>query len=147
MYFVTPPVGTGALIAARVSGGTYLRTGFEATKAAMGGFIVPFLFLLSPALLLHRQAWDSAIAGIISTLIILVALQAALCNQYIIKTSPVQRLMLVLIAPALMTFMAVQNYALFASATAVFALLSFLQMRTKKKALFESLKVEGPVAE
>jgi TRAP-type uncharacterized transport system fused permease subunit len=52
MSAITPPVATGAYAAAALSGGNPNRIGFSAMKIALAGFIVPFIFIYSPQLLL-----------------------------------------------------------------------------------------------
>ncbi len=49
---LTPPVALAAFAAAGVSGGDPMRTGFAAVKLAIAGFIVPYMFVYSPQLLL-----------------------------------------------------------------------------------------------
>lgn len=49
---LTPPVALAAFAAAGLSGGDPMRTGFAAVKLAIAGFIVPFMFIYSPQLLL-----------------------------------------------------------------------------------------------
>ena len=49
---LTPPVALAAFAAAGVSGGDPMRTGFAAVKLAIAGFIVPFMFVYSPQLML-----------------------------------------------------------------------------------------------
>jgi len=44
--FLTPPVAVVALIASRVAKASYIRTSIESTKAALGGFLLPFLLRL-----------------------------------------------------------------------------------------------------
>jgi TRAP-type uncharacterized transport system fused permease subunit len=49
---LTPPVALAAFAAAGVSGGDPVKTGFSAVKLALAGFIVPYMFVYSPQLLL-----------------------------------------------------------------------------------------------
>ncbi len=49
---LTPPVALAAFAAAGISGGDPMRTGFAAVKLAIAGFIVPFMFVYSPQLML-----------------------------------------------------------------------------------------------
>ncbi len=49
---LTPPVALAAFAAAGLSGGDPMKTGFSAVKLAIAGFIVPFMFIYSPQLLL-----------------------------------------------------------------------------------------------
>ncbi len=49
---LTPPVALAAFAAAGVSGGDPMKTGVASVKLAIAGFIVPFMFVYSPQLLL-----------------------------------------------------------------------------------------------
>jgi TRAP transporter 4TM/12TM fusion protein len=49
---LTPPVALAAFAAAGLSGGDPVKTGFSAVKLALAGFIVPYMFIYSPQLLL-----------------------------------------------------------------------------------------------
>jgi TRAP-type uncharacterized transport system fused permease subunit len=49
---LTPPVALAAFAAAGISGGDPVKTGFAAVKLALAGFIVPYMFIYSPQLLL-----------------------------------------------------------------------------------------------
>jgi len=53
--FLTPPVAVVALIASRVAKSDYIKTSIESTKAAMGGFLLPFFFAYCPILLLQPK--------------------------------------------------------------------------------------------
>ena len=49
---ITPPVALAAFAAAGISGGDPMKTGVQAVKLSIAGFIVPFMFIYSPQLLL-----------------------------------------------------------------------------------------------
>ena len=49
---LTPPVALAAFAAAGISGGNPMKTGFASVKLAIAGFIVPYMFIYSPQLLL-----------------------------------------------------------------------------------------------
>jgi TRAP transporter 4TM/12TM fusion protein len=49
---LTPPVALAAFAAAGLSGGDPMKTGWAAVKLAIAGFIVPYMFVYSPELLL-----------------------------------------------------------------------------------------------
>jgi TRAP transporter 4TM/12TM fusion protein len=49
---LTPPVALAAFAASGISGGDPVKTGFSAVKLALAGFIVPYMFVYSPQLLL-----------------------------------------------------------------------------------------------
>lgn len=52
MSTITPPVATGAYTAAGLSGGNPNKIGFLSMRLAVAGFIVPFIFIYTPDLLL-----------------------------------------------------------------------------------------------
>jgi TRAP transporter 4TM/12TM fusion protein len=49
---LTPPVALAAFAAAGLSGGDPMKTGWQSVKLSIAGFIVPFMFVYSPALML-----------------------------------------------------------------------------------------------
>jgi TRAP transporter 4TM/12TM fusion protein len=55
MSTVTPPVALAAFAAAPIAGADPIRTGFEAAKIALAGFLIPFVFVYHPAVLYKLQ--------------------------------------------------------------------------------------------
>jgi TRAP-type uncharacterized transport system fused permease subunit len=55
MSTVTPPVALAAFAAAPIAGADPVRTGFEAAKIALAGFLIPFVFVYHPAVLYKLQ--------------------------------------------------------------------------------------------
>ena len=49
---ITPPVCLAAFAGAGISGGDPMKTGFLSLKLALAGFIVPFMFIYNPAMLM-----------------------------------------------------------------------------------------------
>ncbi len=49
---ITPPVALAAFAAAGVAGGEPIRTGVNASKLAIAAFVIPYMFVLSPELLM-----------------------------------------------------------------------------------------------
>lgn len=49
---LTPPVALAAFAAAGVSGGNPMKTGWTSVRLAIAGFIIPYIFVLSPQLML-----------------------------------------------------------------------------------------------
>lgn len=52
---VTPPVALAAFAAAPIAGADPVRTGFEAARLALAGFLIPFVFVYHPAVLYKLQ--------------------------------------------------------------------------------------------
>ncbi|MBU1155617.1 MAG: TRAP transporter permease [Proteobacteria bacterium] len=51
--FITPPVAISAYAASGIAGTNAMNTGFQSFKLGLAGFIVPFLFLYSPSIVLE----------------------------------------------------------------------------------------------
>jgi TRAP transporter 4TM/12TM fusion protein len=73
---VTPPVALAAYAAASIAGADLNRTGWESMKLAIAGFVVPFIFVYNPALLMSGS-WTGIVLVALSTLGAVVALSAA----------------------------------------------------------------------
>ena len=90
--FLTPPVAMVALIAARVANADYIKTAIESTKAALGGFIMPFLFAYCPLLLLQPNNIVFEIFGLLASIIALIAFEGAFVGYYISRCDAFERL-------------------------------------------------------
>jgi len=53
MSMITPPVAIGAFAAATLSGADPMRTGFSAMRFGWLAFIIPFMFVASPTLIMN----------------------------------------------------------------------------------------------
>ena len=56
LSFITPPVALGAFAAASIAGSRPVKTGFEAMRLGLATYLIPFLFVLNPALIGHSSA-------------------------------------------------------------------------------------------
>lgn len=72
---VTPPVAIAAYAAAGLAGASPSKTGWQAFRLAIGGFIIPYMFIFSPELL-FINADISVIIPIVSGLIGIMSLGA-----------------------------------------------------------------------
>jgi len=77
MSHITPPVAIAAFAAATISGGDPMKTGFNAMKLGVAKYILPFVFVFSPALILRGTA-SEALMIIPSVAIGLVIISGAL---------------------------------------------------------------------
>jgi len=63
---ITPPVALAAYAAAGISGGNSFKTGLTATGIAAGGFLVPYVFVAAPQMLLNVE--HGVLAGILAAM-------------------------------------------------------------------------------
>ena len=54
---ITPPVGVCFYAGASIAGSDPMKTGWEATKLGLSGYIVPFMFVYAPPLVLRPLGW------------------------------------------------------------------------------------------
>ncbi len=62
MSMITPPVAIAAFAAATLAGAPAMRTGLEAVRFGWPAYVVPFLFVASPSLLLLGTPWQVTLA-------------------------------------------------------------------------------------
>ncbi|WP_017557101.1 TRAP transporter permease [Nocardiopsis baichengensis] len=77
MADITPPVCLAAYAASGISGGNPIMTGVQSVRIAISGFVVPFMFVLSPELMLQETTlatglW-AALTGIVGASVVGVA--------------------------------------------------------------------------
>ena len=77
---VTPPVALAAYAGAGISGGNALKTGVHASKLAIAAFIIPYIFVLSPVILMVDAEPLTLVIATLSALAGMVALSSALCG-------------------------------------------------------------------
>jgi len=61
MSMITPPIALAAFAAASISRADPMRTGFVAMRNGWVAYVIPFLFVLSPTLLMRGQPWSIAL--------------------------------------------------------------------------------------
>ena len=77
---VTPPVALAAYAGAGISGGNALKTGVHASKLAVAAFIIPYIFVLSPVILMVDATPLTLVMATLSALLGMVAVSSALCG-------------------------------------------------------------------
>ena len=105
---VTPPVALAAYAGAGISGGNPMKTGVAASKLAVAAFVIPYIFVLSPALLMINTTPGQLIWALITSVIGMVGLGAAMIGYLLAPVNPLLRLAffvggLMLIDPGLYT--------------------------------------------
>jgi len=70
---ITPPVALCAYAAASIAKGDPVKTGWEAFKLGIAGFVVPFIFAYHPSLLFQGSLWGTLITTIKAVLIVYIA--------------------------------------------------------------------------
>ena len=90
---VTPPVALAALAGAGIAGASFMRTSMEAFKLAIAGFIIPFLVIYNPTIILQPPGWIPAIGTAIAVPLGMTTLTAAIYNCGLVPFRPIERWM------------------------------------------------------
>jgi TRAP transporter 4TM/12TM fusion protein len=100
---VTPPVAVAAYAGAGIAGGNTMKTGLNALRLAVAGFMIPFIFALDPGLLGLSGNWFHTIILILTSLAGVLALGSAAGGYLLDRTKPFERILLVISAILLVT--------------------------------------------
>ena len=122
---VTPPVALAAYAGSGISGGNALRTGINASKLAIAAFIIPYMFVLNPELLLLDGVTASLGLALLTAIFGMVALSSSLIGYLTAPLKIWERVLLgigglMMIKPGLVTDIA---------GVAIFAIIFFLSRK------------------
>ncbi len=105
---ITPPVALAAFAGAAISGGNPLRTGVNASRLGIAAFIIPYMFVMNPAMLGINATLGDVVLTTVTALIGMVGISAAMIGQFLIPAWWIERFFLFagglcLIDPGVMT--------------------------------------------
>ena len=126
---ITPPVALAAYAASGIAGSDPMKSGLTATRLAISAYLVPFIFALSPALLLVDAPITEIIEVIPSAIIGIVGLSAAAMGYWRRELPMWQRGILLAGALGLLT----PGIATDIAGLAALGLVWFLQRRQDRK--------------
>ena len=81
---ITPPVALAAYAGSAIAKSNPMKTGVNATKLAIAAFVVPYIFAINPGMILMNEGVLPAILVIITSILGIFAIAAAL-NGYVFK--------------------------------------------------------------
>ena len=104
MSAITPPVAVAALVAAKLASAGYFRTAFASCRLGLAGFVLPFLFISAPAILLLEgsviEQWLTALGAFLA----LCAINSGLVGHVARPLSPPPRVLLIVAGLLILTF-------------------------------------------
>ncbi len=100
--FITPPYAMTAFVAAAISGASPYRTGFQAMRLGIVTFLVPFILIYNPALILIGTPAEIALAAV-TAMIGVFALSVGIEGYLFSKCNWVQRILAIGTGIAMMT--------------------------------------------
>ena len=90
---ITPPMAVTSFAAAGIANAPIMKTSFEAVKLATASYIIPFVFALSPALMLIGDPLDVVLASFTS-IIGVISLASAIQGFMFMRLNPLVRVVL-----------------------------------------------------
>ena len=105
---ITPPVALAAYAGSAIAKSPPMKTAFNASKLAIGAFVVPYIFALNPAMLLiDTSAWQVALV-VVTSLVGIFGVAAALNGFLFRRMNPLLRVViaaggLLMLDPGVMT--------------------------------------------
>jgi len=105
---ITPPVALAVYAGSAIAGSNPWKTGIEAVKLALGAFLVPYIFVLSPVLILVGATPILVMQMLATSVMGMTALAAGVAGYWSVRLSHLERLALVaggflLVDPGLLT--------------------------------------------
>lgn len=126
---ITPPVALAAIAGAAIAKGKPIKTAFNATKLAIGAFIIPYVFVFNPQMLMIDTTFINALPIALTALIGMFGLSVAL-EGYAFRNSTIVERVLFAIAGVMCIL---PNHATDLTGIALLALLIVYQLIMKKK--------------
>lgn len=90
---ITPPVALAAYAGSGISGGDPLRTGINASKLAIAAFIIPYIFVLSPEILMIDATPFGVIFSCCTAILGMVGVASAMAGFFTRHLNGLQRLL------------------------------------------------------
>ncbi|NDK32135.1 TRAP transporter permease [Nesterenkonia haasae] len=84
---ITPPVALASFAAAGISGGRPMRTGVASMKLAAAGYVIPFIFVYNPDLLLRDVDFVTGVQVVGSAVLAILLLATALEGHFMVDMS------------------------------------------------------------
>lgn len=105
---ITPPVALAAFVGAGIAKADPMKTGIEATKLAVAAFLVPYVFVYHPAMLMIDVTTADIVSIIISSVLGIIAVGAAVCGYFLTNMTWPERIImfvggLLLVTPGIET--------------------------------------------
>jgi len=91
---ITPPVCLAAYAGAGIAGANPMRAGVTAVKLAIAAFIIPYIFVTNPVLLLQDATAATLVPAIVTALLGMAVISAAIMGYFVGPANAIERLVL-----------------------------------------------------
>ncbi|MER2261312.1 MAG: TRAP transporter permease [Psychrobacillus sp.] len=126
---ITPPVALAAFAASGISGGDPIKTGVQSSKLAIAAFIIPYMIVFSPTLLMIDTTFAEIIWVTFTAVTGMISIGAGMIGYWYRKVNPIERVFVIL-AGLLLIYP--EGYSDMAG-LALFVILLVIQLVTREK--------------
>jgi TRAP transporter 4TM/12TM fusion protein len=133
MADLTPPVALAALAASPIAKADHMQIGWMATRLGLAGYLVPFIAVFEPSLMLQAGTWLDTLYAVSKALISIAFLGMAIIGFYRLPLNGMERVCAALIAGLLVVSLPWSDHLGFALA-ALFFVRHLLQARRSARA-------------
>ncbi|WP_096549863.1 TRAP transporter permease [Ureibacillus thermosphaericus] len=126
---ITPPVALAAFAASGISGGDPIRTGVNSAKLAIAAFIIPYMIVFSPALLMIDVTFLEVIWVVFTAMMGMIAIGAGVIGFWYRKINWLERIIVILAGLAMIYPESMSDII----GLVVFGIMFAIQLFTKNK--------------
>ena len=90
---ITPPVCLAAYAGAGIARANPMRAGVTAVRIAIAGFLIPYVFILEPALLL-QGTWQELLLALVTVILGMIGVSSGLAGYFMGRANIVERVLL-----------------------------------------------------
>ena len=130
---ITPPVAVSCIVPAAIARTSYLRVAFYSTWVGMVAFLLPFMVIYVPGLILQHESLLNFFLGVFSCFMFILLLQAGLLGYLV---APLKRSMALLTFTATLAFgyyIITRSFIALVAAIVICFLIGISQLRSKAR--------------
>lgn len=90
---ITPPVALAAFAASGIAKSKPIQTGVESTRLSIAAFMAPYIFVVSPALLLINTTFTESLWVMLTSILGMIGVGAGLIGYWMAKMNGIERLL------------------------------------------------------
>lgn len=126
---ITPPVALAAFAASGISGGDPIKTGVHSAKLAIAAFIIPYMIVYSPSLLMIDVTFWEVAWLVITAMLGMIAIGAGVIGYWYRSINLLERLIIIAAGLAMVYPESMSDII----GLVVFGIMFFIQLATKNK--------------
>jgi TRAP-type uncharacterized transport system fused permease subunit len=144
---LTPPVAMAALAGSGIAGSPYFTTAFISFRISLISFILPFLIIWNPTLILQPPNLTIGVLTVVSVLLGMFLIEASAARYYIVRLSLIDEILVIPCAILFFGYAFTTNVGFFVVAIFMMILVTLRQLRLKKHGVLklsdDSLSLRG----